>query len=49
MQKWEYKIISQFLEEAFNKLGAEGWELVGIAMDGSLRDGEKAVFKRRKL
>jgi Domain of unknown function (DUF4177) len=52
MQKWEYKMLS-FSEYAFrygslppefNKLGADGWELVSMVegVDGDI----KSVFKR---
>jgi hypothetical protein len=39
MQQWEYKVLSSILisdENDFNKLGAEGWELVAVAI-GSAR------------
>jgi hypothetical protein len=32
MQKWEYKVVNSSLsEQELNKLGEEGWELIGVA------------------
>ena len=45
MQKWEYKVIvidRSPTEDALNKLGAEGWELVSVGWDY-----RKYVLKRR--
>ena len=44
---WEYKVLlNSWDERDFNKLGAEGWELVAI--DSSRGDNVRAFFKRRK-
>jgi hypothetical protein len=32
MQKWEYLIETGIDESEMNRLGKEGWELIGIAM-----------------
>ncbi|HTE62137.1 MAG TPA: hypothetical protein VK631_17425 [Solirubrobacteraceae bacterium] len=48
--RWEYKarnlakVAGIMLETDFNKLGAQGWEFVGMASGG--REGY-AIFKRR--
>jgi hypothetical protein len=35
MQKWEYKVIYGYPnEQALNKLGEEGWELVAVVAGG---------------
>jgi hypothetical protein len=50
MRKWEYRTLRTFDEAELNQLGAEGWELVGIAMayvDGVGSEG-RAIFKRPK-
>lgn len=44
MQKWEYKKIVDCSEETLNKLGAEGWELVGTLSVGNCY----LIFKRPK-
>jgi hypothetical protein len=34
MQKWEYMVIEQFPDESMlNALGADGWELVAVAVE----------------
>ena len=44
MQKWEYKFVDPSLTEAAaNKLGDEGWELVGFHPYTAA-----AIFKRPK-
>ena len=42
MQKWEYMIVSSPNEEALNKLGEQGWELVALS------PYNKAYLKRLK-
>jgi Domain of unknown function (DUF4177) len=45
--RWEYKVIvkSAVSEEALNALGAEGWELVGVA---ALPETRQFYFKRAR-
>jgi len=50
MTQWEYKRVrlsTRFSEHGLNKLGSEGWELVGVWPEPS-SEGRKtwAVFKR---
>lgn len=53
MQKWEYKVIyvtrdqANLFEPAFNKLGEEGWEYVGIVTSNGLNNYYIA-FKKHK-
>jgi hypothetical protein len=47
---WEYKIVTYTSEEAFNELGAQGWELVTVS---ETREGVSGIilnycFKRAK-
>lgn len=36
MQKWEYKVISDWpTEHTLKPLGLEGWEIVGIAVENN--------------
>ena len=53
--KWEYKTVSTLgtaNEAALNKLGEEGWELVGYSFAkrsaGEANDNSHYVFKRHK-
>ena len=52
MQKWEYKIIALHSESDLNRLGDQGWELVGVASGAiSLTEGAQvtsAILKRPK-
>jgi len=44
MQKWEYKQVEKYLSDLeINKLGYEGWELVGFAWYNGVY---RYVFKR---
>ena len=41
-EQWEYKIIQEALTaELLNKLGNDGWEMIGVSLEGVL-------FKRVK-
>jgi Domain of unknown function (DUF4177) len=47
---WEYKVISKsgedlLCEDELNRLGADGWELVGVV---SLEGGVRFYFKRAR-
>ena len=48
MNKWEYKVISNFSENALNILGDEGWELVALTLGFKEPQGNSvmAVLKR---
>ena len=52
-QKWEYKVLHVTRDEAdkfnpaFNKLGEEGWEYVGIVTSNGL-NAHYVAFKRSK-
>ncbi len=58
MKKWEYKLINadsspesrweNDLEKTINKLGADGWEAVGIITRGSSNSSTYVVLKREK-
>lgn len=55
MEQWEYKVVyskdtPKILEQELNKLGAEGWEVVGIAeaIFNSCSNGSSIILKRRK-
>ena len=48
MKKWEYKlrnfpVLVQGIEAELNRLGSEGWELVGIVAG---KDHNELIFKR---
>jgi hypothetical protein len=45
MQKWEYKTTERLNEDAMNKLGEEGWELVAAVDTGY---SSYLFFKRPK-
>jgi|CXWL01.1.fsa_nt_gi hypothetical protein len=50
--KWEYKVVFTYdyrhVENEFNKLGLEGWELVSVRV-GKYVDDTLIVFKRRLI
>ena len=49
MQEWEYKVIDWWpTESELNKLGADGWELVTVAVSSNEfgTDTVKAYLKR---
>jgi hypothetical protein len=42
MQKWGYKIISGYSNEAtLNQLGEQGWEVIAVAAGGAEKTGER--------
>jgi hypothetical protein len=58
VEKWEYKIVSaedEGVEQALNKLGAQGWEAVGLHYEYVEEFGSqpghhvwRVLLKRRK-
>jgi hypothetical protein len=50
IQKWEYKVVSNFSENGLNVLGDQGWELVALTLASAQSQGNSvvAVLKRPK-
>lgn len=46
MQKWEYLIINVPDQAELNRLGSEGWELIGVAGTGTQYYSVRAFLKR---
>jgi hypothetical protein len=44
--KWEYKLVHRESEDEFNTLGAEEWELCGVAGGNNTTSRSVFVFKR---
>ena len=45
---WEYRFEYHIATEQANKLGAEGWELVATAREGSNNNPVTYIFKRAR-
>jgi hypothetical protein len=43
--QWEYRIVNEMEKIQLNDLGAQGWELVAVEMNGA---AEVYFFKRQK-
>ncbi len=45
-ERWEYSIHERLNEWELERLGAEGWELVTVAVPSDNRQGYRFYFKR---